>query len=108
MANGNGDGSDMKVSKNIILTTTTLVPIGLAAVIVVTAFALKTWIDSQFATMSNDIRDLKYQMQMFETSMNAKTKDPWTSKDMRLWVSEFSRKNPGLVTPTVTEIIEGR
>ena len=72
---------------------------------IATALSLKTWIDAQFLSTSNDLRDIRYQMQLYERSLNEKTVSRWRSSDMRLWVSEFSRKNPALAIPEVNDIV---
>lgn len=92
----------------LVISATTLVPVGLAVTIIIVAFAMKTWIDSQFTDLRTDIAQLRFQMERYEDAMKTKTADRWTSTNMRLWVTEFRRRNPVLDIPRVGDVLEGR
>lgn len=101
----NSDSQTSRRGEKIIITATTLVPVGLAAVIIVTAFTLKTWIDTQFAQLSGEIAEVKFQMRRYEDSMNSRTADRWAGVSMELWAERLARANPNLNVPSVREVL---
>lgn len=90
----------------IVITATTLVPLGLAVIVVVTALTLKTWIDTQFETMNTSIRELQYQMRRFEDALANGTQDSWHGISMELWAERLARANPTLQVPSVRDILK--
>lgn len=104
------NGTEARTRAQVVISTT-LVPIGLAVTMVATALTLKTWIDAQFkgvdtrfTEMGSSIQELKFQMRVYESAMEAKTADRWTATHQKFWASEMRRLNPALVVPSVDDI----
>lgn len=90
------------------LTPQTLIPLGSAAVIVVSLITATWWlgtlrsdIEQSIDGLRGDLQSIRYRMDRYDERML----DRWTATHMKLWVSEAKRRNPTVDLPGVSETV---
>ena len=73
-----------------------VLPIGFFGAIAVALFGAKSWLDSQFGSLHDEIRNLQFDMKVIQTQSGNR----WTGTDMELWAEKLARQNPNLQVPS--------
>ena len=94
--------------KEMVLTPSTLVPLGMVVGIILSLVTGSIYFERKFSTMTTQMSDMQHNVNLKLQTIQERMLNRWTAQDMKIWEQELKIHNPELTVPNSSEIVRTR